>query len=336
MKARPGILLGLGLALSAAPAADLVSLPPSKVEHAVGEAELATVRLTPKAEQRLGIDLVEVTRKKVAISRLFGGDVLIPLAPEGATPTQYFPLTSSTPEELLRLSDQQAIADGETEKAKVQLESAQRTYNRAQKLTKGDAGSIRAMEDAEAQVRLAEKAVDMATSRRSLLGAPVSEAIRGGRIWVRVPVYAGELKLIDLTSDAGIGEIASRPGDATLVGRPVSAPSSASAANASVDLFYEVIGADNLLRPGQRVSVRVRLKGEEESLVVPWASILNDIHGNAWVYECIGPQTFSRQRVQVTRIVEEDAVLTRGPKLGARIVAAGAAELFGTEFGAGK
>ena len=104
-----------------------------------------------------------------------------------------------------------------------------------------------------AQVRLAEKALEVARSRRALLGAPVAEAIRGQRVWVRVPVYTGELKLIDPTSEARVGDLAARPGDTNFPAKPVSAPPSANALAATVDLFYEVAGAGSALKPGQRV-----------------------------------------------------------------------------------
>ncbi len=336
MTFRFGVLLSLGLAVAVGHAAEGKSPLPAQVENAVKETELATLKLTPQAEQRLGIVLVEAARKKVAVSRLFGGDVMVPLAPQGATPTGYFPLATSTPDELLRLSDQQAIADGETGKAKVQLEGAQRTFERAEKLIEGEAGSVRAVEDAQAQVRLAEQALEVAQSRRALLGAPMAEAIRGQRVWVRVPVYTGELKLIDTAKEARVGDVAARPGGTDFAAKPVSAPPSANALTATVDLFYEVDGAGRPLRPGQRVSVSVPMRGEEESLTVPWAAILHDIYGSTWVYESIAPHTFTRRRVQVTRIVGTDAVLASGPKPGTKVVTDGAAELFGTEFGGGK
>jgi hypothetical protein len=317
-------------------AADRKSSAPAKVDNAVKETDLCTLTLTPLAEQRLGIVLVEVTRKTVSISRQFGGDIIVPLAPKGETPAGYFPLTTSTPEELLRLSDQQAVASGEVEKFKIQLDAAQRTFKRAQKLVQEDAGSVRAVEDAEVQVRLAEQAMEVARSRRSLLGAPVADAIRSGRIWVRVPVYAGELMLIDTAKDAWVSAVAARPGDSNWVGKPVPAPPSANALAATVDLFYELEGAGDALRPGQRVCVRAPMRGAEESLVAPWSAIVHDIHGNAWVYENTAPQTFVRRRVQVARVAGSEAVLASGPKLGSKVVTDGAAELFGTEFGGGK
>ncbi len=176
------------LAASLAQAADSKSPAPAKVDNAVKETELATIKLTPQAEQRLGIVLAETTRKRVAVSRLFGGDVIVPLAPKGETPTGYFPLASATPDELLKLADQQAVADGDVAKAQIQLEAAQLTLKRAERLLQGEAGSVRALEEAKAQAGIAGKALEAAKTRRALLGASVAEALQGQRVWVRVPV----------------------------------------------------------------------------------------------------------------------------------------------------
>jgi hypothetical protein len=79
----------------------------------------------------------------------------------------------------------------------------------------------------------------------------------------------------------------------------------------------------------------LQARADEERWVVPWASVLQDIHGGQWVYENTAPQTFVRRRVHVERVAGADAVLGSGSKPGGRIVTDGAAELFGTEFGAG-
>jgi len=77
-------------------------------------------------------------------------------------------------------------------------------------------------------------------------------------------------------------------------------------------------------------------KSEAENLVVPFSAILYDIHGGEWVYEQIAPQKFSRRRVEVRHVVNGNAILARGPKAGTPVVIAGAAEIFGAEFGGGK
>ena len=78
------------------------------------------------------------------------------------------------------------------------------------------------------------------------------------------------------------------------------------------------------------------MKVAAESLVVPRAAVLRDIHGIGWVYIKSGEHQFERARVTVQFNTEELAVLRHGPQPGTPVVVDGAAELFGTEFGAGK
>jgi cobalt-zinc-cadmium efflux system membrane fusion protein len=116
-------------------------------------------------------------------------------------------------------------------------------------------------------------------------------------------------------------------------------PPSADAGAASADLYYELPnGGDNgaPLRPGQRVNAVLTMRGAEEGLVIPWSAILHDSLGGTWVYENIGPQVYTRKRVEVLQVVDAQAVLKQGPPTVAKIVVTGAMELFGTEFGAGK
>jgi multidrug efflux pump subunit AcrA (membrane-fusion protein) len=126
------------------------------------------------------------------------------------------------------------------------------------------------------------------------------------------------------------------PGVATLIAKPVAAPPSANAAASTVDLFYEVPNKDGGLRLGQKVGVTIPYRGEEESLVAPWSAVMHDVQGGTWVYENTGPLAYTRRRVQVSRVAGDEAVLSGGVKPGAKVVTAGAAELFGTEFGVGK
>jgi hypothetical protein len=63
---------------------------------------------------------------------------------------------------------------------------------------------------------------------------------------------------------------------------------------------------------------------------------VQDIHGGSWVYETTAEHTIVRRRVQVRQVLDGWAVLDKGPAVGSRIVTAGVAELFGTEFGFAK
>jgi len=74
------------------------------------------------------------------------------------------------------------------------------------------------------------------------------------------------------------------------------------------------------------------MQSKEKSLLVPWSSVLYDIHGAAWVYEQTEPRTYERRRVELKHVDEDKAVLSAGPHPGSKIVTDGAAELFGREF----
>jgi hypothetical protein len=114
------------------------------------------------------------------------------------------------------------------------------------------------------------------------------------------------------------------------------APPSANPATGTVDVYYEMDNRSPRSSPGQRVGVALPLASEAESLTAPWAAVLHDIHGGTWVYEQTGERTFVRRRVSVRHVVGDTAVLAAGPAVGARVVTAGAAELFGAETGFSK
>jgi RND family efflux transporter MFP subunit len=165
--------------------------------------------------------------------------------------------------------------------------------------------------------------------------ATLLRIVRLSRLWVRVPVYAGDARDVDPASDAvvlGLDEPADAPGTPA---RPVAAPPTADPTAATIDLVYELpAGAHR--RPGERVLVRLAGRAQDAAPVVPDGALLHDIHGGAWVYEQVEPHVFVRRRVDVRDTTNGLAVLARGPAAGALIVTVGAAELYGVEFGAGK
>ena len=102
-----------------------------------------------------------------------------------------------------------------------------------------------------------------------------------------------------------------------------------------MDVYYALAGAPTALRPGERVMVELPLKSTEKGLIVPEAAVLFDIHGSTWVYEDLGGNSYVRRRIDIARHAGDRVVVSRGIREGAKVVTAGAAELFGTEFGAG-
>ncbi len=77
------VTLGFGAQPGCQPAAPSAAAPakaagPSKVSGAVKEADLAKLELTEKAEERLGVVVVEAKRQPVPRAISYGGEVMIP------------------------------------------------------------------------------------------------------------------------------------------------------------------------------------------------------------------------------------------------------------------
>jgi multidrug efflux pump subunit AcrA (membrane-fusion protein) len=171
-------------------------------------------------------------------------------------------------------------------------------------------------------------------------GTPLFEVINTDRVWVRVPVYVGDVKEIAADRAAMIGRLGAttKPaaGDTPVAAKPVDAPPSASAMTSTVDLFYELENAQGTFSPGQKVGATLTMGSEEQSLVVPWSAVTFDVNGGAWVYEMVGPRAYARRRVQVKHVSDGTAVLAEGPAAGTVLVTQGVAELFGKEMGFAK
>jgi hypothetical protein len=315
---------------------------PAKVAAPIKEADLANITLTADAEKRLGITTMVVERRKMERTRLFGGEVVLPArgaarrSPNGTAQSSMAMIPPSTPAELVKHAQAQVDADGQVEQARVQLDAARIAFARAEQLLRDKVGSVRTVDETRTQVATAEVNLRTAEARRELLGPPLMDPSGQPLLWVRVPVYVGDLAKLNTTAAAGVGSLNQAAGVPTLPAKLVSAPPSANAAASTVDLFFEIANKDGALRLGQKVGVTIPLRDEEESLVVPWSAVVHDFHGGTWVYENVGTLAYARRRVEVSRVVGAEAVLTRGLKPGAKVVSAGVAELFGTEFGVGK
>lgn len=295
------------------------------------EGDLVVVTLKPDAEEKLRLKVVPVEHKAVPETRLFAGEVVTPLAAPGGGVA---PVLGGTLDEVLRLAELQATADGKVTQAEVQVEAARIAVERAEKVLKAQAGSVRSVDEAKSALALAESSLATAKAQRDLLGAPVGRDGGARRAWVRVSIYSGESARLNPEAEASIETLAKEV--VAPKAKPVAGPPTADALTNSVDWYYELPG-ETKLRAGERVAVSIPAKdGEVERLVVPFHAVLHDIHGGQWIYEQTGEHTYTRRRVQVARLSGELAVLTTGPPEGSRVVTDGATELFGTEFMTGK
>lgn len=371
---------------NAAPPA--ASAPAAKVTGAVPETALATLTLTDAATTRLGIETAPVERRRIAITRSLGGEVL---PAGGAQVTVTAPVAGTLSADAPSPVVGAAVASGALVLTLVPLAPAERDVRveaervvaetvgrqemaakraqRARLLAQDGAGSVRAAEEAAADLAVADAALTAARDRLALAGqgvsasgairltspragvlralyanagqtvaagAPLFDVVGLDTVWLRVPVFAGDLDAIDRRAPVEVVSLGAAPGVTGRTATPIAAPPTADLATAGVDLFYRLANADASLRPGQRVSVRVPLAAGAEQLVVPRGAVLFDALGGTWVYEARDGGVFVRQRITLIDTIGETAVLGQGPAPGTRVVTTGAAELFGTEFGVGK
>lgn len=80
-------------------------------------------------------------------------------------------------------------------------------------------------------------------------------------------------------------------------------------------------------------TVRSERLGDAVRLVVPYAAVIYDAVGEAWLYAGSKQRTFMRQHITIDRIVGERVILSAGPAAGTTIATVGAQELWGAELG---
>lgn len=393
------------------------SKPTSKhaeVGQIIKESDLNTVKLSPEAVARLGIELHPVEIRSMPRSRPYGADLVLPTGaavivstplagtlrhpsggrfPQvgqrvraGESLLELLPMLTPersvlTPAERIRFAEAkvtvaqaQIDADGQFQQATVQVEAAQIALTRAERLLADSVGTRRMVDDARAQLELAQKTLAAAKGRKQLVdnikldeeagtllplpiespldgivrathvqtrqmlaaGQPLFEVMNDAVMWIKVPVYVGELAGIDASQPARLTLLDGRQTEQDVIAQPVSLPPTALPLSAAVDLYYEVANPDHKFRPGQRVAAHLPLVGKAEMTAVPWSAVFHDIYGGQWVYEQVADRTYARRRVEVGWIDDGWAALRRGPAVGSTVVTAGVAELAGTEFGFAK
>ncbi len=260
-------------------------------------------------------------------------------------------------------------AERDVAAAAATIDAARKKVARAEQLLADGSGSRRALEEAHAELGNAEAAVKAAEERLSVVdrspinqanelvvsapsdgivetvsaapgqavaaSAPLLRISRLDRLWIKVPIYAGDRRALHLQRGADVLRL-DEPTDAPgLPARHVAAPPTANANASAVDAVFELTGGADF-QPGERVLVRLSGRGGSTALVIPESALIHDIHGSAWVYEQTAPHVFARRRVAVRDTAGGVAVIVRGLKPGVMVVTTGAAELYGVEFGAGK
>ena len=148
-------------------------------------------------------------------------------------------------------------------------------------------------------------------------------------LFVRAPLTESDLNKVDRGQPALVFPLTGDDEATGVVAQAVEA----SACDA---VYYLVDSAEHGLAPGQRVLVELSLLGSgTQQKVVPYASVIYDLHGETWVYKTGEPLTFVRHPITVDYIDGDMAVLSEGPPVGTEIVTVGVIELWGAETGVG-
>jgi RND family efflux transporter MFP subunit len=258
--------------------------------------------------------------------------------------------------------------EAEVKSAKTRLDAATQQLERASQLLRDMAGSKRNVEAAEQEFGQAKAAHDAAVERLERLeshpldgdvdmtivspsdgiirqlqaaegqnvtsGAALFEVADFSTVWLRVPIYAGDLNEIGPVDAVDVRDVDGT--GAAMKAHRVAAPPTADPLAVTTDLYFEVANPGLRLRPGQRMLTILPLRtASRKGLSVPLSALIYDTNGGTWVYVVEAPRVYRRQRVELRETLGAAAFLSRGVVAGTNVVAQGAAELYGTEFGAG-
>lgn len=175
-------------------------------------------------------------------------------------------------------------------------------------------------------------AIRAAPGQTVAAGAPIAEIAQLSQLWIRVPLYPGDLTAVDAAQAASVARLGEETTGPWHSASRVAGPPAADPTAASVDLFFQIDNASRTIRPGERLTVRLPLKASERALVVPQSAVVYDIGGGAWVYERRSPHLYARRRVELRGQAGDRMIVARGLAEGLTIVTVGAAELYSTEF----
>jgi RND family efflux transporter MFP subunit len=264
--------------------------------------------------------------------------------------------------------NQRIEAQRDVTEAQAQEQAARQRLDRLEQLLKDGAASQRSVEEARAQQAVAAATLEASRERLQVASgnpigaqgeiavvaplagvlqtlhatqgqtvaasAPLFEVAQVDTLWVRVPVYAGDVADIDAAQPVVVSGL--RETGPSRQARRVMAPPKADPSAASVDLFFELTDSGATFQPGERVTVQLPLVASADGLAVPDSAVVYDVHGATWVYEDLGRNVYARRRVEVVRTVGDRAIISRGLSQGTKVVTVATAELFGVEFGVGK
>ncbi len=191
--------------------ADAKKTAPATVAHPRAESDLATVRLSPEAVARLGIESVVAAVERLSGTRTLGGEIAVP---EGRSVVVAAPVAGTLVSEataragarvekgewIFRLvplvpaeRDQRIAAERALSAAEAEEQAARQRLERLQQLLSDGAASVRAVEEARAQHDVLAAALSAARERLSVVSLnPIGPQ---GEIAITAP-FSGVLQSI--------------------------------------------------------------------------------------------------------------------------------------------
>ena len=236
--------------------------------------------------------------------------------------------------------DLRVTYEADAKAAAARLEAARQQLDRARQLLRDRAGSQRDAERAEQEFAQAKAAAGAADERLARLadrpldgdvampvvapfdgilsqvhvgggqvvpaGAALVEVADLRTMWIRVPVYPGDLAALEDVREVAVDDLRSAPSTGRFTARRVTGPPAADPLAVSADIYFQFDNRSLALRPGQKVGVSLPAGAAVRTLAVPDSAVVYDFQGGAWVYVNTEPHVYVRQRVDVVRTVGRD------------------------------
>lgn len=246
-------------------------------------------------------------------------------------------------ERLKQLVSERAASEKNLQEAEAQLAAAKEALNTArakfQWMTNGKVEGLN--ENLTTLVITAPfsgilQNVYVAPGQTVSASAPLFDIVVNDPVWIRVPVFIGDLDQVDTGKPVSIQPMGGISKGASLTAKPVRGPVIGDAETATTDIYYSMENPQGIFRIGEKAIVSLPKISTVSPLSIPRSSVLYDINGGCWVYIKIAPRVYRRTRVEISHFMENRAVIRRGVEAGEQVVVTAAAELYGTEFGGGK
>ena len=148
-------------------------------------------------------------------------------------------------------------------------------------------------------------------------------------LWLRVPVFAGELSQF-LPSRSAMVEL---PGNSRpMLAEPLNIPSPVQPQTRMVDLLFSLPNPDWQIRVGQPAVVQLPASDEFDALVIPRSAVLYDGFGQAYCYAAeTGGDVFQRRRIELGSAAEAGVAILKGLDADDVVVSTGAEQLAAEE-----